>query len=641
MHKESFSERILHLNTQNKLIIFGIIISSFVIVSTAWMVINSNQQTISESYRNFGQVVANSLAPETIVILSTNTLKESREKLDQLALSIIENNKDIALIRIMNDKKEIIYQSGDPKSQKIDSEDMVFAPMYDSAGEYYGTVDVFLTGYTKDLVKKTTRFSLIVIFSLAWLISSLAVLLNTYLITRNLSHIVEGVKRVSIGEFGYRVLSKDLWGEVKQLVEAFNDMSARLRQYEERNIDQLTYERNKLEAVLLSIANGVVVCDRCDEIVIVNNAALDMLNISSNEIIGMRILDYLDENGNKCFEKVIKKFKDTPLEFLEKEPLITQLPISIRTFKVITSPIFDFHQEYLGYTLILHDITKETEIDKMKSDFISNVSHELRTPVTVLRSYVDTLAHYGEEFDEQTKNEFMLTIDDHVSRLNEMVNNILDFSRLEKEEIELDLDLNDILPIIELTVKSIEKLAEDKNITISKAFESDLPQVYINSDAIEKVLRNLLSNAIKYTMEGGRIKVKVETDRTAEYVEVSVIDNGIGIAKEDLPKLFNRFYRVENKVHTEVGTGIGLEIVKKAIEKHNGEVFVDSEPGRGSTFGFKLPIVKDMRHQEPGECSVDYSADETSEDTDHIYENRSEEYINEEISDQEESETNV
>jgi two-component system sensor histidine kinase NblS len=611
MQRESFSDRILHLNTQNKLIIFGIILSSIVIILTAWLVINSNQKTITESYHNFGKVVAKSLAPEAVVILDNHTLQESRAKLDQLSRSIIENNKDIALIIIRDQSGDIIYQSEDISQINLVARDKVYAPMLennDPDGEYVGSVDVYLTGHTKDLVKKTTRFTLIVIFSLAWLISSLAVLLNTYLITRNLSHIVEGVKRVSIGEFGYRVLSKDLWGEVKQLVEAFNDMSARLRQYEERNIDQLTYERNKLEAVLLSIANGVVVCDRCDEIVIINNAALDMLNVSSNEIIGLRILEYRDDKGQKCFESVIKRFKDTPLEFLEREPLITQLAISNRTFKVITSPIFDFHQEYLGYTVILHDITKETEIDKMKSDFISNVSHELRTPVTVLRSYVDTLAHYGEEFDEETKKEFMLTIDDHVSRLNEMVNNILDFSRLEKEEIELDLDLNDIVPIIELTAKSIEKLADDKNITISKAFESDLPKVYINAESIEKVMRNLLSNAIKYTPEGGRIKMKVEIDRSGEKLEVAVIDTGVGISEEDIPKLFNRFYRVENKVHTETGTGIGLEIVKKAIEKHHGEVFVESEVGKGSTFGFRIPIASghDMRHQEYDECEVKY-----------------------------------
>lgn len=598
MLKNTFIQKILQLNTQNKLIIFGIIICSVVIVSTAWLVINSNQKTITESYHNFGRVVAKSLAPESVDILNTHSLQDSRKVLDRLSKSIIDHNKDIALILIRNQNGEIIYASEDITQQNLDSKEKVFAPMYknnEPNGEQIGTVDVFLTGYTKKLVEKTTRNSLCIIFFLAWIIAVMAVWLNTFLITKNLVHIVEGVKRVSIGEFGYRVLSKDLWGEVKQLVEAFNDMSSRLHKYEERNIDQLTYERNKLEAILMSIANGVVVCDRCDEIVIVNNPAINMLKSSSNELIGLKIINFVDDKNNHCFEELIQRFKNTPLEKLEKEPLTLQLKISDRTFKLITSPIFDFHQEYLGYTLILHDITKETEIDKMKSDFISNVSHELRTPVTVLRSYVDTLANYGDEFDEETKKEFMHTIDEHVSRLNIMVNNILDFSRLEKEELELELELENIVPIIELTLKSIEKLAEDKHITISTAFESNLPEVYINTEAIEKVMRNLLSNAIKYTKESGRIRVKTELDTTAKKLEVSVTDTGIGIAEEDIPRLFNRFYRVENKVHTEVGTGIGLEIVKKTIDKHKGELFVESELNKGSTFGFRLPIYKEEK----------------------------------------------
>lgn len=595
MQKDILSENLFNLNSQNKLIFFGIIISSVVIVFTAWLVISSNQQTITESYHNFGRVVAKSLAAQSNYIILHSTSKQTQQMLEEVSGSIIHNNKDIsAIIFALNDGREYKFYSREQQEPEIIDKERVFAPIFrdiSTHNDQIGTVNVYLTGYTKKLVGRTTRNSLCIIFLIAWVIAIFAVWLNTYLITRNLSHIVEGVKRVSIGEFGYRVLSKDLWGEVKQLVEAFNDMSGKLQNYEEKNIDQLTYERNKIESVLYSIANGVVVCDRCDEIIIVNDAAVDMLYSSSEHLIGLKIQEYVDEKGKHCFSELVKSFKETPLEHLEKEPLYLQVEISNRTFKAITSPIFDFHQEYLGYTLILHDITKEIEIDRMKSEFISNVSHELRTPVTVLRSYVDTLAHYGEEFDADTKKEFMVTIDDHVNRLNSMVNSILDFSKLQKEELELQLQKDDLLPIIQLTIKSIEKLAEDKNIKISTAYETDLPQVLIHHETIEKVMRNLLSNAIKYTPEDGKIKIKVELDRTGQYVEVSVIDTGIGIAKEDLPRLFDRFFRVENKVHTEVGTGIGLEIVKKAIEKHNGEIFVDSDLGKGSTFGFKLPVA--------------------------------------------------
>ncbi|HBH18886.1 MAG TPA: hypothetical protein DDX14_08145, partial [Cyanobacteria bacterium UBA9579] len=211
----------------------------------------------------------------------------------------------------------------------------------------------------------------------------------------------------------------------------FNDMSARLRQYEEKNIDQLTYERNKLEAVLMSIGNGVVVCDNYDKVVLVNNSALKMLEAKFSELSNSRIIDYYDTNGEACFQSNINKFKDTPLEEIETKPFISQGNINNRVVESIISPIFDSHHEYLGYILILHDVTKEAEINRMKNSFISNVSHELRTPVTVLRSYIDTLFNYGNEFDDKTKQEFLSIMNQEADRLNRTVNDILDFSRLE------------------------------------------------------------------------------------------------------------------------------------------------------------------------------------------------------------------
>ena len=171
-------------------------------------------------------------------------------------------------------------------------------------------------------------------------------------------------------------------------------MSSRLREYGEKNIDELTYEKNKLEAVLMSIANGVIVCDSSDNVILLNNTGSDMLNVDITEFIGTDINTYCDTAGNLIFSEYIKQFKDMPLNQLQKEPLAFQTEIDKKVVKALVSPIFTSNQEYLGYIVVLHDITKEAETDKLKSNFISNVSHELRTPVTVLRSYIDTLCNY-------------------------------------------------------------------------------------------------------------------------------------------------------------------------------------------------------------------------------------------------------
>jgi len=591
------------LSTQNKLIILGSLLCSFFIVVAAWVVIKNTQDKIDESYQNYGSMLAKTLAVSSVDVVSGYPLTHDIQKLKNHTRMLLKNNEDISFIIFTDAKGNILYSS-----KKLSSQNSIYSvpnvPVISVSGDteiVVGTVQIGLTGYTRNMVAKATRNLMIIIFTIAWFLSIAAVLINTLLITRQIKLLSEGVRRISTGEFGYKLTSRDLWGEIKQLFESFNDMSTRLRQYEEKNIDQLTYERNKLEAVLMSIANGVVVCDNYDKIILVNNAAIKMLGFNAKELINSRIIDYCDSNGEICFQKEIIKFKDTPLEDIDAKPLETQVKINSKIIQVVISPIFAFHQEYLGYILVLHDVTKEAEIDRMKNSFISNVSHELRTPVTVLRSYIDTLYNYGHEFDEKTKDEFINVLNNESDRLNRLVNDILDFSRLESPNIELEKALSDIGPIIELTAKSMKVLADERNISFSILIEPNLPKIMINPESIERVLKNLLSNAIKYSHDSGRIKIRAEIDRTGNYMQVMIEDNGIGIANEHLDKIFDRFYRVETKIHTIKGTGLGLHLAKITVEKHHGgQIFVESKINEGSTFGFKIPLKTDDSLVEKG-----------------------------------------
>ena len=318
-------------------------------------------------------------------------------------------------------------------------------------------------------------------------------------------------------------------------------MSKKLHKYEEQNIDQLTLERNKLEAVLMSIANGVVVCDSFDKIRMLNPAARKILSAQENEIISTSIENYTDLAGEYCFKGKIEEFKNTPLDVIEKNPLEFNVEVDNRVIKSLISPVYSKMHDYLGYIIVLIDITKEAEVDKLKSNFISNVSHELRTPVTVLRSYIDTLYNFGNDFDFNTQREFIGVMNQEIIRLNRMVNDILDFSRYEAQNLHLEKMKQNVIDVIEDAVNQVQVLAKEHDLTISIMKEPDLPEVFMNVDSISRAFMNILSNAIKYSPDGKRIKVRAEIARDPNYVEVTVQDNGIGISSEHQKMIFERF----------------------------------------------------------------------------------------------------
>ena len=458
-------------------------------------------------------------------------------------------------------------------------------------GTNMGSVTVGLSGNIISEISSTTRASLLFVFTVAWIVFAFVILINTYLITRELRILHEGVSKISHGAFGYKIEGKDVSSEVKELFDAFNDMSGRLHIYEEQNIEQLTLERNKLEAVLLSIANGVVVCDNYDNVVLINNHAQQLLEVEEDQLLDTKIQQYMDTEGNFCFKDKIEEFKDTPLEQMQSKPIVFNIEIDKRVLKSIISPMFTRNNDYVGYIIVLIDVTKETEMDQMRAHFISNVSHELRTPVTVLRSYIDTLYNYGDEFDETTKKEFVATLNQEIIRLNQMVNDILDFSKLEAND-SVEKSPNNIIELVERCANQVQILLKERNLKISITKDENIPTAVFNYNSIERALTNYISNAIKYSPENGEIKIAVTTLNNNNDIQVTVTDQGCGIAPEFQKKVFDRFFRVENDTHTVKGTGLGLHLVKTTIEKHHdGQVFVHSEPGKGSTFGFIIPVA--------------------------------------------------
>ena len=582
------------LTTQNRLIITGLILSTVLIVLIAVFAIINIQKKLNDGYKSFGQVISKMLAIESIELTNGLSNINTNQTLKNHAESILKSHNDIVLIEFRDKDGNVIYSGKNDTHKNIKKANITVTSPLESIKNgnvtTLGTVTVALSGNVISQISSTTRASLLFVFVIAWVVFAFVILINTYLITRELRILQEGVKKISTGEFGYKIEDQDVSNEVKELFNEFNDMSNRLHIYEEQNIEQLTLEKNKLEAVLMSIANGVVVCDNNDKVVLVNNHAQKLLEVSEDALLNTEIQQYCDTDGSFCFKDKIEQFKDTPLEIIASKPIEFNITIDKRIIKSIISPMFTRSNDYVGYIIVLIDVTKETEMEQMRAHFISNVSHELRTPVTVLRSYIDTLYNYGNEFDYETQKEFIGTINQEIIRLNRMVNDILDFSKLEADTV-LEKEPVNIVRLVEECTNQMNVLTEEHHLTIEISKNGDIPEVELNYDSIERALTNLLSNAIKYSPENGKITVTIENLKDTDEVKVSVTDQGCGIAPEHQKKIFDRFYRVENNTHTIKGTGLGLNLVQTTIEKHHGgKVFVQSEVGKGSTFGFILPV---------------------------------------------------
>ena len=582
------------MTAQARLMVLGLAVSTAFIMGSAWFATCSIDKNMNSAYKNFGQVLSKTLAIEGVELTKEVPQLAKYDALRTNSVSILKSNDDIAFIIFKDNNSKVIYSSKDDYPEQAEKARItVSSPMIVknlSETTNVGSVTVGLSGKIMDNVSATSKYSLAIVFLLAWLVIVGIVYMNSSIITSELRKLYQGVKKISSGEFGYKLDDKNVDNEVKELYDAFNDMSEKLSRYNEQTIESLTFERNKLESVLMSIVNGVVVCDNHDKVILVNNHAKKLLEVSEEDIVGSQIQQFCDSSGEFCFAEKIAEFKDTPLED-DGAPVPFNIEIDKRIIKCLISPMFTRSNSYVGYIIVLIDVTKDVEMDQLRSHFISNVSHELRTPVTVLRSYIDTLFNFGNDFDFNTQREFIGVMNQEIIRLNRMVNDILDFSRYESQNIRLEKSKQNIMEIIEDCVNQVQVLAKEHDLTISIMKEPDLPEIYLNVDSISRALMNIVSNAIKYSPDGKRIKIRAERSRDGEFVEVSVEDQGMGIPEEYQKKIFDRFFRVENATHTVKGTGLGLHLVKVTIEKHHGgQVFVQSKEGEGSTFGFRLPI---------------------------------------------------
>ena len=348
-------------------------------------------------------------------------------------------------------------------------------------------------------------------------------------------------------------------------------------------------QKANTEAIIYSLRDAVIVVDEFDRLLMANEAAgkLFHFDFKSSQ---HKPIDELITGDKSKFVDFLRQSRQNHVEATRHEVEFSQAE-TIKIFDCIISCVYDGSQKVCGVVAVLHDITREKQIQQMKNDFVSHVSHELKTPLASITAYSEMLAD-GDADDEETKKQFYSVIQNQAKRLNRLIEDILNISRIESGLIKIEKRPVSLTILIEEQLQMIKSYAEEKSIEIIAQKPIVYDQVYADKDMISQVIINLLSNAVKYTPCGGSVKIDTAVDENAGTAQVTVTDTGVGIPKDEIEHIFDKFYRVGANKKQAKGTGLGLNLVKQIIEKvHHGRVFVISEPGVGSTFGFELPLA--------------------------------------------------
>jgi two-component system sensor histidine kinase VicK len=404
-------------------------------------------------------------------------------------------------------------------------------------------------------------------------------------ITRPIDEMKKQTAKIADGNYSGHV---HIYGddELGELAQAVNNLSVRV----EESREQSESERRRLDSVLTHMSDGVLATDRRGNITIINDMAAEFLNVDSvDQVKGLSILDVLDIREDYTLR-----------DLLENQDTI-YLDMSSQGRDQVLNAYFSLIQRESGFisglVCVLHDITEQQKIDHDRKQFVSNVSHELRTPLTSLRSYIEAL-NDGAWKDPEVAPSFLKVTQDETDRMIRMINDLLSLSRMDSGTAKLELELVNLNELFTYILGRFDMMIKNetgeghekrpKNYSIKREFTQRDLWVEIDPDKFIQVIDNIMNNAIKYSPDGGVITCRLV--ETHDHVLLSISDQGLGIPKKDLGRIFDRFFRVDKaRSRAQGGTGLGLAISREVIEMHNGRIWVESLEGKGSTFYITLP----------------------------------------------------
>ena len=485
---------------------------------------------------------------------------------------------DAQQVLLTNDVYAYNYTEHENRYWKIVSP---ISPISGNSGNPLGIISV-----TTNIESRYTQVKDIgVIFVSSSLIAIVLVIIITFLISQGITKPIAEMKKQTekIAEGNYtgevKIYSDD---ELGQLGQAINDLSLKIKEAQESTES----ERQRLDSVLRHMSDGVIATDRRGRIVMMNTAALDILNLKSEKVIGIALLEILPLEERVTFRELLETQQER-LIYLEEDGEDSMIQCEFSVIQRESGFIS-------GLVCVLTDVTEQQKIERERRNFVSNVSHELRTPLTSIKSYTEALVDGAWENKEIAPG-FLNVIETETDRMMRMITDLLNLSRMDQNRFGLEKEFINMNELVVHIVNRFEMVLQsepyrDKNYRILTDITQRDLWVELDQDKITQVLDNIINNAIKYSPDGGRIIIRLMETHTD--IIVSVSDEGLGIARKDIPHLFDRFYRVDKaRSRAMGGSGLGLAIAQEVVQLHGGKIWVNSIENKGSTFFVSLPYI--------------------------------------------------
>lgn len=458
----------------------------------------------------------------------------------------------------------------------------IVEPVYSSSGEEFLGI-ILMESNIESVYTQISDITVIFLQSSAVAIVLSLILANmvSRALTKPIKEMQTQTRAIAEGDYSgtLKVYGED---ELGQLAFLINELSDEVAEAQE-SIDS---ERRRLDSVLTHMTDGVIATDRRGKIVIVNNMAETMLDVTNEEVIGKNLLKVLDVEEDLTLRKLLEEQEDI---------LINGSSVEAPTVLRASFSLIQRETGFIsGIVCVLHDVTEQEKIEAERKQFVSNVSHELRTPLTSMRSYIEALAD-GAWQDPDLAPRFLEVTQNETDRMIRMIQDLLHLSRIDAGKSELEVELVDLTELLDHVLNRFDMLIHSsdyagKNYHIERHLLNTPVFVELDTDRMMQVLDNIMNNALKYSPDGGTITGRMR--QTDQSVIISITDQGMGIPKNDLVKIFSRFYRVDRaRSRAMGGSGLGLAISKEVVEQHGGRIWADSKEGEGTTFYLSLPYI--------------------------------------------------
>ena len=517
---------------------------------------------------------------------------DSSESPDILEMRVVDEKGIIRATTNVNDRSSIGKKSIDSYIDQY--EDKNFAAVDETTGDRVlinirlvqsaGEVVVGTLYIRSDLEKQYQEISNIaVIFVTATLLAiAIAIVVSVLIahsITQPIGEMQEQALRIARGDYSHKVEinAKD---ELGQLAESFNQLAERIEETQEA----MEAERNRLDSVLTHMTDGVVATDRRGKVITINEMALSLLSLKQEDAIGQSILTLFQLDEEYSLRSLLENTKEMLIERPSPVPHFQDLILRVDFSMIRRESGF-----ISGLVAVLHDVTEQEKTEQERRDFVSNVSHELRTPLTSMRSYLEALED-GAWKDPEIAPHFLQVTLEETDRMIRMINDLLNLSKMDSGNAQMQMELVNFNNLVNFVLDRFDMMvtSQDKDYQIKREFTKRDLWLVIDTDRLIQVIDNIMNNAIKYSPDGGTITVRLI--ETHNHIILSITDEGMGIPRKDLNKIFDRFYRVDKaRARQQGGTGLGLAISREVLKAHGGSIWVESRENQGSTFYVSLP----------------------------------------------------